>query len=57
MTITNLISRLQKLKSEFGDLDVGYPVNGHDMGNYYNNIDEVIYAKDDYFHRYIIALK
>ena len=57
MTITELISKLQKLKSEFGDLDVGYSVNGHNMGNYYNNINEVIYTKDDYFHRYIIALK
>jgi hypothetical protein len=57
MTITGLISKLQKLKSEFGDLDVAYSVNGHDMGDYFNNIKEVIYTKDNYFHRYIIALK
>ena len=56
MTITELIRKLQELKSEFGDLNVGYSVNGHDMGKYYNNINKVMYAKDDYFHRYIIAL-
>lgn len=57
MTITDLICKLQYLKSEFGDLDVVYPVNGHDMGDYFNNIEEVIYTKDSYFSKYIIALK
>jgi len=57
MIITDLISKLQKLKSEFGDLDVAYSVSGHDIGDYFNDIKKVIYTKDNYFHRYIIALK
>lgn len=57
MNITELINKLKELRSSVGDIDVGYPVSGHDMGNYYNNVKEVVYVKDDYFHRYIIALK
>lgn len=57
MNITELINKLVKLRASVGNIDVGYPVNGHDMGNYYNNVKEVVYVKDDYFNRYIIALK
>ena len=57
MTITNLIEKLIELKSNYGDLDVKYPVRGPGSEDFYNSINEVIYTKDSYFSKYIIALK